>query len=128
MLTGAELEQYKKQLKQLAEKAATDKTLEDFSSPELEPFKLASPVGRCLYESFSEEELKGILIEFHSANNRNPTQKDIFIIYKQYIRARFGNWPWALQAAGLKEKKKKPPAKRMGRYRNARENSAGRRR
>ena len=120
-LTSDELDRYKKQLKGLAEKAKEDGTLEEYSAPLMEIYMLTSPVGKCIYESFSDDELKEILIGFYADNGRSPAQKEIFFVYKHYIRSRFGNWPWALQAAELKEKKQPVARKRRGRYRNARE-------
>ena len=120
-LTSNELDRYKNQLKGLAEKAKEDGTLEEYSASIMDIYMLASPVGKRIYESFSDDELKEILIGFYADNGRSPAQKEIFFVYKHYIRVRFGNWPWALQAAGLKEKKQSVARKRRGRHRSARE-------
>ena len=123
-LTAAELDRYKNWLKLLAEKATTESTLEECSDAIMSICKASSPVGKGIYESFSDDELKEILVEFHANNDRCPAQKEIYFIYRYYIRLRFGNWPWALQAAELKEKKRKSARKRNGRYRNAKEKFA----
>ena len=91
-------------------------------------YKPVSPIGACIYESFSDDELKEILTEFFASSGRCPAQKEIYLIYRQYIRARFGNWPWALQAAGLKERKPASTGNRSGRHRNAREKAINKRR
>ena len=120
-LTNAEIDRYKKRLKFLAEKAKDEGTLEACPASVMDTCKISTPIGRGIYESFSDDELKGILIEFHLTHGRCPAQKEIYFIYRHYIRLRFGNWPWALQAAGLKEKKRNAVRKRNGRYRNAKE-------
>ena len=119
MLTNAELAWYKNWLRVLAEKAKEEGTLEDCSAAVMDTCKISSPIGKCIYESFSDDELKAVLLAFHRDNGRCPAQKEIYCIYKHYIRLRFGNWPWALQASGLKEKKNKDTKKRHVRYRNA---------
>ena len=120
-MTNAEITRYKNWLRLLAEKAKADGTLEECSASVMDTCKISSPVGRSIYESFSDDELKEILIKFHTNNGRCPAQKEIYLIYKHYIRLRFGNWPRALQAVGLREKKHETVRKRSGRYRNAKE-------
>ena len=63
--------------------------------------------GQRLYNSFTDDELLDILRSSASELGRPPTQKDIFCVYRSYIRRRFGNWPTALRAAGLKAPKKR---------------------
>lgn len=58
-----------------------------------------------LYKSFSDEELLDILRNAAVDLGRAPYQKEIFCVYRIYIRRRFTNWPRALRAAGLKEPK-----------------------
>ena len=64
------------------------------------------PAGRALYASFSDEELLEVLRSSAERLGRNPTQKEVFCVYRRFLRDRFGNWPRALAAAGLR-----PPAK-----------------
>ncbi len=63
--------------------------------------------GRRLYESFTDEELLDILRDTAQALGHAPAQKEVFCVYRSYIRRRFTNWPAALRAAGLKPPKKK---------------------
>ena len=62
--------------------------------------------GRALYRSFSEEELPDILRRFAEKAGRNPSQGEIFCVYRRYIRERLGSWPKALERAGLRVPKK----------------------
>lgn len=63
--------------------------------------------GRRLYNSFTDEELLDLLRQAAAKLGRVPSQKDIFCVYRSFIRRRFTNWPTALRAAGLKEPKLK---------------------
>lgn len=60
-----------------------------------------------LYESFTDDELLNILRDAAAELGRLPSQKEIFCVYRAYIRRRFKNWPTALRAAGLKTSKPK---------------------
>ncbi|HML38801.1 MAG TPA: hypothetical protein PKA19_15500 [Bacillota bacterium] len=59
------------------------------------------PLGRRIYESFSDEELLAILKEAAGRLGYAPAQSDIFCFYRTYIKHRFVTWPAALKAAGL---------------------------
>ncbi|SHH98917.1 hypothetical protein SAMN02745823_01798 [Sporobacter termitidis DSM 10068] len=63
--------------------------------------------GRRLYNSFTDEELLDILRLTAAELGHTPSQKEIFCVYRAYIRRRFTNWPTALRAAGLKAPKQK---------------------
>jgi hypothetical protein len=63
--------------------------------------------GRRLYESYTDEELLDILRKAAAELGRPPTQKEVFCVYRAFIRRRFVNWPAALRAAGLKAPKQK---------------------
>lgn len=63
--------------------------------------------GRRLYNSFTDDELLDILRGAAVELGRPPTQKEVFCVYRSYIRRRFVNWPTALRAAGLKAPKKR---------------------
>lgn len=61
--------------------------------------------ARPVYQSFSDAELLDILREKAAELGRNPGQKDLFCVYRMYIRRRFTNWPRAMTAAGLRPPK-----------------------
>jgi hypothetical protein len=63
--------------------------------------------GQLLYSSFTDEELLDILRRAAAELGRPPSQKEVFCVYRSYIRRRFTNWPSALRAAGLKAPKEK---------------------
>ena len=63
--------------------------------------------GRYIYDSFTNKELLDILRNAAEELGRVPTQKEVFCVYRLYIRRRFTNWPTALRTAGLKPPKKK---------------------
>lgn len=65
--------------------------------------------GKRLYSSFSDDELLELLRQAAARMKHPPTQRDIFCVYRSYIRRRFTNWPTALRAAGLKPPKEKRP-------------------
>ena len=101
-----DVERYRAELIALAEEARrTSSDLTKCSDETAELYKTTTPLGKGVYESFSDEELKGILTQAFERLGRCPSQKEIYCVYRMYIRQRFGNWPWALQAAGLKPAK-----------------------
>lgn len=63
--------------------------------------------GRRLYDSFTDEELLDILRLADAELGHAPSQKEIFCVYRSFIRRRFTNWPTALRVAGLKPPKEK---------------------
>lgn len=64
-------------------------------------FSPATKEGKALYEKFSDEELLHILRQRAEALDYAPAQKELFWVYRGYIKQRFGKWPYALKAAGL---------------------------
>lgn len=75
----------------------------------LDPSQWGQYVGKKadpLYQSFSDEELLDLLCWTAEELGREPTQKDVFCVYRYYIRKRFKNWPSALRAAGLRTPRK----------------------
>jgi hypothetical protein len=60
-----------------------------------------SAIGRQIYASFTDKELLELLREIARRLGCKPTQKEVYCVYRSYLRKRFGNWPKALQRAGL---------------------------
>lgn len=57
--------------------------------------------GKAIYESYTDEMLLELLREKARELGRSPAQREIFWVYRAYLRARFRNWPTALRMAGL---------------------------
>lgn len=64
-------------------------------------YALGSKDGKKLYESFSDEELLQFLRDIARELNHTPSQKEVFWIMREYMKRRFGKWPYALRLAGL---------------------------
>ena len=59
------------------------------------------PTGKKLSQSFSDEELLDIIRQETLQLGHVPAQREVFCVYRDYIRRRFGNWIKAIRAAGL---------------------------
>ncbi|WP_312091979.1 homing endonuclease associated repeat-containing protein [Aminipila sp.] len=66
--------------------------------------KVESGKGKIVYSSFSDEDLCKLLQNKAKQLGYVPAQKEIYWLYRIYIKKRFGNWPKALMAAGLSKK------------------------
>lgn len=64
-------------------------------------YSLETEEGRAFYEQIEDEALLQILREKAEEFGRSPSQKEIFWVWRDYIKERFQKWPYALQAAGL---------------------------
>ena len=97
-----EVRQLKRALALDAKKAAGDMA----GIAWLEPGQWRDYMGKkaCgeLYDAFSDGELLAILKETAERLGRNPSKKEVFCVYRVFLIERFGNWPKALVAAGLK--------------------------
>ena len=97
----------RQQLEYEAEKIRSDPDFSqrpDWIDPQKWSFYMGKQ-GRMLYQSFSDGELLSIITSTAQQLGRVPAQRDVFCVYRDFIRRRFGNWVKALQAAGLKEVK-----------------------
>ena len=63
---------------------------------------LSSGLGMAIYSSYSDRDLLAVLRDTASRIGRAPTQDEIFFLYRTYLKARFGTWPAALRAAGMR--------------------------
>lgn len=63
---------------------------------------LSSGLGRAVYASYSDEALLDVLRASAARIGRAPTQSEVFSLYRIYLKARFGTWPAALRAAGMR--------------------------
>ncbi len=64
-------------------------------------FSLSTPGGKQLYRSLSDEQLLFVITEMAKKLGHSPAQKEIFWVWREYIKLRFKKWPYALIAAGL---------------------------
>jgi len=102
---AAQLAALRRQLAQDAEWASENKSAAEW----LDQHQWAEYVGsqgHVVYASYSDEELLDMLRAAAAELGRNPPQHQFFCVYRNFIRRRFGNWPKALEAAGLRDSKK----------------------
>ena len=66
------------------------------------PQYMAKNVREKLYRSFTDRELTAMLQTTTDKLGRLPSKRDVFCMFRFYIIRRYGNWPKALVAAGLK--------------------------
>lgn len=64
-------------------------------------FSLSSSSGKKLYKSLYDEELLSIINEIAKEIGHPPSQREVFWVWREYIKLRFKKWPYALTAAGL---------------------------
>ena len=95
-----------RQLKQALVQDAAEAAHRPENAVWLEPEHWMTYMGKktrgALCASFSDEELLSILRETAGRLGRNPSKKEVFCVYRVFLIERFGNWPKALVAAGLK--------------------------
>lgn len=97
-----ELEQRKKSLiEEVSRNPDKQYGQNDRTSAVWRDYALASPQGRCVYQSFSDEELLAYLRRLARELGYGPTQGEVFWVLRDYIKHRFAKWPYALRAAGL---------------------------
>lgn len=109
VLSAKELCALREQLQYDAERAKKEPQ-DDLRTDWLDPVrwsKYMGETGRALYETFADEELLDILRREAEVLGHVPAQKEVFCVYRYYIRRRYGNWVKALRAAGLREPKGK---------------------
>ena len=96
------LEEKKRRLAQLAA-ACTDpsETESEASEEELDEYSLQTAAGKLLYESFTDEELLNVVRKTAEQLGHSPAQREVFWVYRCYLKRRFEKWPYALQKAGL---------------------------
>lgn len=102
-LTPQEAEQYRNMIQKWARQAPQEHTDSGEPGKSYPSFTLSSGLGRAVYASYSDEELLDILRDTALQIGRAPTQKDVFSLYRIYLKARFGTWPAALKAAGMRQ-------------------------
>lgn len=99
-----DIEKHRKELMRLAQEAETNKSLQYDSASEehrklMDIYKLNSPVGKAVYNSFSDEDLSDYIRQRAAKLNHPPARREVYWIMEIYIKRRFLNWPKALKAA-----------------------------
>lgn len=104
-LTFKEVQKSKAILRKLAEKAIASQNLDygkdNKNSLIFKNFSTSSSMGQAIYLSFSDDELLDLLRLEAKRLGHSPAQKEVFWVYRFYIRNRFQKWPYALEKAGL---------------------------
>lgn len=98
----SEIRRLKHALEQEAAEAGKDPQSVAWMEPEQWKEYMGGGIHWELYNSFSDGELLSILQQAAAELGRNPSKKEVFCVYRVFLIKRFGNWPKALVAAGLK--------------------------
>lgn len=105
-LTPQEAERYRNMIQQLAQQNPPEYMVSGDQEEELrahyQTLTLSSSLGMAVYSSYSDRDLLDVLRDTASRIGRAPTQDEIFFLYRTYLKARFGTWPAALRAAGMR--------------------------
>lgn len=64
-------------------------------------FDLVTRAGTNFYEGLTDEDLLAALRTSAARLGHSPAQREVFWVYRAYLKARFGKWPAALSRAGL---------------------------
>lgn len=104
-MTKDQINKYKAQLSVLNKKVI-EKNLQEagYMNPDSKIWKLyarSTASGRYIYEAFTSEELLEILRLTAKQLGHSPAQKEVLWVVREYVRQRFGKWPYALTQAGL---------------------------
>lgn len=103
MLGKKQMEACHQELERLAQEAENVTCAEDERKLYLQYRDYAPDaiLGRDVCNSYSEEDLIAILRKRTEQLGHAPSQAEVFLFYRTYIKHRFGTWPAALRAAGL---------------------------
>ena len=109
MEEGKEMLLSKEQKKELLEKllAYSEKVsdleegAEDLNSEVYINYSMQTQIGKAFYRSLSDALLLSVLKKRAEELAHSPAQKEMFWVWREYIKARFKRWPYALKAAGL---------------------------
>ena len=100
-LLPEQLKQYRLAIGRM-ERSWVSGTDEEVLREEYRQLRLDRGIGRAVYLSYSDPELLDLLRSRQQQLGRAPAQKEVFFLYRSYLKARFGTWPAALRAAGMR--------------------------
>lgn len=104
-LTGSQIVKLYDKLVLIAKSADNiDRGKEDEESEVKIIFSLSSSTGKQLYKSLTDEQLLQVITDIANEIGHSPSQKEVFWVWREYIKLRFKKWPYALTAAGLSKK------------------------
>lgn len=103
-LTDKQIKGYRQWLAELEEETLETGDADCFDKDIWEIFTPASPVGRQIYMSYSNEELLDWLLRTMEIPGYQLHFEKPYYIYKQYVRTRFGNLERAAKAAQIRRK------------------------
>ncbi|MEG2928320.1 MAG: hypothetical protein RR846_02125 [Oscillospiraceae bacterium] len=64
-------------------------------------FALSTATGKQFYATLTDEQILQAVRGTAERLNHSPSQKEMFWVWREYTKARFKKWPYALKAAGL---------------------------
>lgn len=88
-------------LDQAERTADLEEGMGDFNAEIYINYSIHTDTGKAFYRSLSDELLLAVLKKKADELGHSPAQKEIFWVWREYIKARFERWPYALKAAGL---------------------------
>ena len=104
-LSEKQLKELLEQLNNLAVQSTdTNMYYEDRESYAWKYLSKSSITGKQLYESLSDDDMLKVICDMAKRLNHAPSQKEMFWIWREYIKQRFNKWPYALKAANLPTK------------------------
>lgn len=74
---------------------------DDEASEIYQMYGLCTEKGQQFYNQLEDKILLDFLKEKAAKINHSPSQKEVFWVWRDYIKERFRKWPYALEAAGL---------------------------
>lgn len=93
-LTIREIEVYKKMLASMVVENKADEEKQKRFSPGKE-------FGKAVYNSFSDNELLGLLKMRAKVIDHTPSQNEVPRVFRDYLKLRFGKWAYAVKKSGL---------------------------
>lgn len=78
-----------------------EKGANDPESVLYQEYSIETQKGKAFYESLPDHFLTDLLKEKAEVLGHSPAQREMFWVWREYIKARFKRWPYALKAAGL---------------------------
>ena len=109
-LTKKQIQGYRQWLSELDEEAREPGGNLLVCDPEVwQCFNPHKSTGYQVYMSYSDEELLDVLLKTMDRPGHNPDYSDLYCVYKQYLRCRFGSFGTAKKQAKVRMKRLSAP-------------------